>query len=41
MNFEANVWPDFKSTWGFPFAIGLMALLGVGSLFYFRRRKWL
>ena len=41
MNFEENVWPGFKSTWGFPFALGLMALLGLGSLAYFRWRKWL
>ena len=41
MNFEENVWPEFKSAWGFPFAVGLMALLGVGSMVYFRWRKWL
>jgi magnesium transporter len=41
MNFEANVSPDFKSSWGFPFAIGMMLLLGLGSLLYFRWRKWL
>jgi magnesium transporter len=41
MNFEENVWPDFKSTWGFPFALGLMALLGLASVAYFRWRKWI
>jgi magnesium transporter len=41
MNFEENVWPDFKSGWGFPFAIGTMLALGVGSLAFFRWRKWI
>jgi magnesium transporter len=41
MNFEANVWPDFKSSWGFPFAVAAMALTGVGAYVWFRRRGWL
>jgi magnesium transporter len=41
MNFEKNVWPDFKSSWGFPFALGLMALSGLGSFLFFRWKKWL
>ena len=41
MNFEANVWPDFKSSWGFPFAIAAMALTGVVAFVWFRRRGWL
>jgi magnesium transporter len=41
MNFEENVWPGFKTVWGFPFAIGTMALLAVMSLLYFRWKKWL
>ncbi|MBA4063608.1 MAG: magnesium and cobalt transport protein CorA [Isosphaera sp.] len=41
MNFEENVSPSFKSDWGFPFALGMMALLGVGSVAYFRARRWL
>jgi magnesium transporter len=41
MNFEANVWPDFKSVWGFPFAVGAMVLTGLGAFFWFRRRGWL
>ena len=40
MNFEKNVWPDFKSSWGFAFALGLMALSGLGSLAFFRWKKW-
>jgi magnesium transporter len=40
MNFEENVWPDFKSSWGFPFALGLMAFTGIGSLALFKWRKW-
>jgi magnesium transporter len=41
MNFEENVWPDFKSTWGFPFAIGTMLILGAASFAFFRWRKWI
>jgi magnesium transporter len=41
MNFEENVWPGFKTRWGFPFALALMALMGLGALFFFRWRKWL
>jgi magnesium transporter len=41
MNFEENVWPGFKTGWGFAFALGLMAVLGVGSVAYFRWRRWL
>jgi magnesium transporter len=41
MNFEENVWPDYKtSKWGFAFALGLMALTGIVSLALFRWRKW-
>ncbi|HVK17800.1 MAG TPA: magnesium transporter CorA family protein [Fimbriiglobus sp.] len=41
MNFEENVWPDFKSRWGFPVAIAAMALTGIGAFVWFRRRGWL
>ncbi len=41
MNFEENVWPDFKSAWGFGFALGLMALTGISSLAFFRWKKWI
>lgn len=40
MNFEENVWPDFKSGWGFPFAIGLMAVSSVLAFLFFKWRKW-
>jgi magnesium transporter len=40
MNFEANVWPDFKSGWGFPFAIGLMAVSSACAFLFFKWRKW-
>ncbi len=32
MNFEENVWPGFKTQWGFSFAIGAMLLTGVGAV---------
>lgn len=41
MNFEENVWPGFRSAWGFPAAVGTMAALGLGSVAYFRWRKWI
>jgi magnesium transporter len=41
MNFEQNVWPDLKSSWGFAFSLGLMALTGVGALAFFRWKRWL
>ena len=40
MNFEENIWPDFKSRWGFSLALALMALTGAGSLAFFKWRKW-
>jgi magnesium transporter len=41
MNFEENVWPDFKSAWGFGFAIGAMAVTALTSLVFFRWKKWI
>jgi magnesium transporter len=42
MNFEHNVWPDFKtSVYGFWSAIGLMALSGVIAFLSFRWVRWL
>ena len=41
MNFEENVWPGFRTEWGFAFAVGLMLLTGLGSLVFFRWRKWI
>jgi magnesium transporter len=41
MNFDESAWPDFKSAWGFGFALGLMALIGISSLVFFRWKKWI
>jgi magnesium transporter len=41
MNFQQDVVPDYQSSWGFHFSIGLMIACGVGSLFLFRWKKWL
>jgi magnesium transporter len=42
MNFEENVWPDFKTArWGFAFSLGLMVSTGLGALMLFRWRKWI
>ncbi len=42
MNFEENIWPDFKTaSWGFGFALGLMAATGFSSLAFFRWKKWI
>jgi len=39
MNFEQM--PELKSTWGYPMALGLMVLTGIGSFWYFRRKGWI
>ncbi len=39
MNFEYM--PELHVEWGYFFALFLMALVGVGMLFYFKRKKWL
>jgi magnesium transporter len=39
MNFEHL--PEVKWVWGYPFALFLMLLTGVGSLLFFKWRKWL
>jgi magnesium transporter len=39
MNFEFM--PELHSPYGYPFALGLMLLVGIGLVVFFRRRKWL
>lgn len=39
MNFEFM--PELHSKWGYPVALGLMAVIIVLLLFYFKRKKWL
>ncbi len=39
MNF--TYMPELHWTWGYPFALGLMALLGLGLYVAFKRRDWL
>ena len=48
MNFEAAEsagwdWdmPELRWKYGYPFALGLMALVAVGQLWFFRRRGWI
>ena len=45
MNFdpEASPWnmPELNWYWGYPMALGVMILMVVGLLYYFRRRGWL
>jgi magnesium transporter len=42
MNFEQNVWPDFKaSPSGFWVAVGMMAASGLASLGFFRWMRWI
>ena len=44
MNFEStSPWnmPELKWYYGYPFSLGLMALVAFGLLIYFRRRRWL
>ena len=33
--------PELSWYYGYPFALGLMAVVGIAMLFYFRRKKWL
>jgi magnesium transporter len=39
MNFQHM--PELAETWGYPVALGLMAVVAGGVLLYFRRRGWL
>jgi magnesium transporter len=45
MNFDASVsplnMPELRWYWGYPFALGLMALIVIALLMFFRRRDWL
>jgi magnesium transporter len=45
MNFNTRVspWnmPELERSWGYPFALGLMLLIALGLLLYFRRKGWL
>lgn len=40
MNFRKNM-PELDWEWGYPFALGLMAITGIGSYVLFRTRGWL
>jgi magnesium transporter len=33
--------PELHSPYGYPFALGLMLLVGIGLVVFFRWRKWL
>jgi len=39
MNFEHM--PELKSEWGYPIVLAIMAAVGVGMLFVFRKKHWL
>jgi len=45
MNFDPSIsplnMPELGWYWGYPFALGVMALIAVGLLAFFRRRHWL
>jgi len=38
MNFDYM--PELKWRWGYFAVWGLMVLIGLGMIFYFRRKKW-
>lgn len=38
MNFEFM--PELHSKWGYPAVLGIMACIGVGMIFYFKKKKW-
>lgn len=39
MNFEHM--PELHSEWGYPIALSIMLLTGLGMLYFFRRKRWL
>ncbi|HEY7128797.1 MAG TPA: magnesium/cobalt transporter CorA [Nitrospira sp.] len=39
MNFEYM--PELRSPWGYPLVLGVMAVVGVGMLVLFRKKRWL
>ncbi len=39
MNFKNQ--PEYEWPWGYPFALAIMAALGIGSFTYFRWKKWI
>ena len=39
MNFDHM--PELKSEWGYPTVLGVMAVVGVGMLVVFRKKRWL
>jgi magnesium transporter len=45
MNFDTGVspWnmPELSWRWGYPFALGLMAVVAIGLLLFFRKRGWI
>jgi magnesium transporter len=45
MNFDGSVspynMPELRWYWGYPFLLGVMALMVVGLLAFFRHRDWL
>ncbi len=45
MNFNTRAsslnMPELEWAWGYPFALGLMALVALGLLFYFYRKGWI
>jgi len=40
MNFEPKYSPLYYHPWGFYLVVGIMALLAVGLIWFFRRKKW-
>lgn len=39
MNFEHM--PELQSEWGYPFVLGIMALMTLGMLYFFRKKQWI
>jgi len=44
MNFNTSVsplnMPELNWAYGYPFALGLMVAIGIGLLYFFKRKKW-
>lgn len=39
MNFEHM--PELRSEWGYPIALSIMLITGLGMLYFFRRKRWI
>jgi len=39
MNFKYM--PELDQVWGYPLVLGIMVIISLGMLFYFKKKKWI